>query len=160
TARAATVTVGAAATAARGETATSVRRAAVVLAAAAALSLVPEAQAETYYLGWREFAVVKDHGQAMLFRVNSITVDGATWRVSGSFQNKSDLTLGLRPSFSILLGRTAGQQRGLTVLRATSYSPAPPRTLAPKASWSGTFSGRGASALVHGRYVRIQYGWF
>jgi hypothetical protein len=130
-------------------------------AAAAALTLVPAAGAsQTYYLGWREFAVVKGSGKEMLFRVGTLTVNGSAWSVSASFASRSSKTLGLRPNFELLVGRTETQTHGLTVLRATAYSPAPPRTLAPGASWSGTFSGRGAAALVKGRFVHVSFGWF
>jgi hypothetical protein len=122
------------------------------------------AREQTIVLDWHEAPGVP--GNRLIVGVRRFVVRRNGWAVSAAVKNDSRATLVISRRHRrhgtecgiLLLGtaspiHTAGPGRF-----ASRFTPALPVRLAPRASWSGTFSGAGR--LPAGDYVRIELGSF
>ncbi|MDQ3821882.1 MAG: hypothetical protein M3321_01410 [Actinomycetota bacterium] len=126
------------------------------VATAGALALATGADARTIRLGWSESTPNAFGYPRMTFRVVSVTVVGTRWSVRAAVHNRSAKTIFIvRPNanafpvqygFGLLALRRAcprGSRCAPVGITATQSRPRIPRRLAPGASWTGVFGGRG-----------------
>jgi hypothetical protein len=144
---------------------------AAVALAASALAIPAAASARTLRLDWAEST---SFGYpAMTFTVKSVTIHRGSWSVLASVTNRSrgDIGVVTEPSPYLpyrfgLLVPSAHLRNGLpetlshdtTWRAALSFAPRLPVVLPPRATWRGTFSGRGA--LPRGRPIGVTFGVF
>lgn len=131
----------------------------LAVACAAALAAPAGAgPAKTIRLAWSERVTVGNR-TVMTFNVRSLTINGRNWTISASFRNTSRAKVRIREQFALLYGPSHVPVRGMRVLRAKSFRPTLPATLAPGKGWSGRFSGTGATVLRRTN-VRVHFGNF
>ncbi|MBA2383803.1 MAG: hypothetical protein H0V68_03965 [Actinobacteria bacterium] len=125
------------------------------------------AEPQTAALRWRES--YPSSGKRLRFAVDRLEVRRDGWSVDIAVTNSVGIPFELgRPldaAFGLMLFETgdlgelteAADAAGLPPLRqATSIVPAPPRILAPNATWRATLSAPGS--LADGSWVRVSFG--
>jgi hypothetical protein len=104
----------------------------------------------------------------MIVDVRGLVVRSNGWSVAATVKNDTQVTMTIgRPhhpgetEFGLLLlasSKASDVEAAGPGVLATEFVPGLPAVLRPRATWSGTFSGRGR--LSKARYVRIQLGRF
>lgn len=139
---------------------------AVASVAPAATSGAGAAPIKTLRVNWNESTSFR--AGTLTVHVSKIVVRSASWSVTGSFRNRSPVSLQISRGYPTL--RTAGMsllypaphKRGefgaFTVLEARTFSPKLPTTLRGGAAWSGTFTGYGV--LPRKKMIYVSFGYF
>lgn len=130
----------------------------IIALGAVALGLVTVAEAGTIPTRWTERARV-DGRVVMTFNTRAITISGSRWAVAGSFKNNTSKPIRVlvqEPGIA-LSNEPPKPGQEYRFVKATSVSPAFPKSLAPGQVWRGTFRGSGVPA---GSHLMVVYGDF
>jgi hypothetical protein len=133
-------------------------RVGLVLVALLAAAVVP-AEAATIPTRWTERMRV-DGKVAMTFNTRAITISGRSWSVAASFKNNMTRPIRIvvqRPGVAAATTPPKPGQK-YELIRATSVSPAFPKSLQPGQVWRGTF--RGGGIPTWSTYLSAAYGDF
>ena len=130
-----------------------------MLVGVAALALAASASAETFRLGWVE-KLDKGPTTRLTFRVGTLEANGKAWSATVEIVNRGTGPIAVKArQFGIVEYATKTDfQRPLRALRAATFRPPLPTTLAPGKSWKGTIGGPGTPN--DSQYVRLVFGSF
>ena len=130
-----------------------------VLSVVAALLVAATASAETVSLNWVE-KLDKGPTIRMTFRVGALRLSGKTWSATVEIVNRGTGPISVKAGqFGVVEYATKTDfKRPLRALRAATFRPPLPATLAPGKSWKGTIGGPGTPD--DSQYVRLVFGSF